>query len=141
MTDTKGIKEIKKLRGEKKHNIIKKIGLPSMSGSDWFGGLHYKSLTGEKQKLLKNYVIDLYDSINSDKNGQRVLENKKDSKWIATKAAAGEIGLAIAGMNKNKAEEAVKSIFHLASSQGFYIPGENGKNIEILNSCYHIKLY
>lgn len=141
MTDTKGIKEIKKLRGEKKHNIIKKLGLPSMSGSDWFGGLHYKSLTGEKQKLLKNYVIDLYDSINSDKNGQGVLENKKDSKWIATKAAAGEIGLAIAGMNKNKAEEAVKSIFHLASSQGFYVPGENGKNIEILNSCYHIKLY
>lgn len=143
MTDRKGIRKIKNLR--EKNNLVEKVGLQSMSGPDWFGGLKYKSFSAAKQKLLKNYAIDLYDAINTRPGapgkGVDDLRNQNDSNWIATKSAAGEIGLAIAGMDKNKAEKAVKAIFHLASSQGFYIPGDGAKNMQILNSCYHIKLY
>lgn len=143
MTDRTGIRKIKQLRAD--NGLNEKIGLQNDSGPNWFGGLKYKSLNPTKQKLLKDYVIDLYDSIvtssGSPGRGEDDLKNQNQPQWIATKAAAGEIGLALKGMGKNKAEKAVKAIFHLASSQGFYIPGNQTKNMQILNSCYHIKLY
>lgn len=143
MTDRTGITKIKQLRVD--NGLNKKIGLQNNSGPNWFGGLKYKSLEAKKQKLLKDYVIDLYDAIVTEQGapgrGEDDLRNQNDPKWIATKAAAGEIGLALKGMGMNKAEKAVKAIFHLASSQGFYIPGNQTKNMQILNSCYHIKLY
>lgn len=147
MTDKTGIKMVEKLRGKNNHNLTEKVGLQfSSTPEGWFGGLKYKALSEPKQKLLKNYVIDLYDAIHK-KEGKTVatgaedLKNQKDGKWIANKAASGEVGLAIGGMEKKKAEKAVKAIFSLASSQGFYVPGNANKNTQIMNSCYHIKLY